>query len=106
MVLVRTPRATSLTPSTSMSNTDSSTTKNARSIDDLIESLNQSSETPKKNSKKKYGIIKIFRGLVTQANSYVPINRSSTSTKKSTATKELEDLMESLTNFKLPAEVN
>ncbi len=33
---------------------DESITKNAKSIDDLIESLNNTTETPKSNSKKKY----------------------------------------------------
>jgi exonuclease VII large subunit len=86
-IKARTTRASSLTPTVSTTTTNDSTTKNAKSIDDLIESLNNATEATKSTSKKK---------------------SSSTSgkhsSKKSTATKELEDLMESLSNFKLPSQ--
>ncbi len=96
--LARIPRASSLTPTTSIPAIDeSSTTNNAKSIDDLIESLNSPTETTKSISRKKY-----FKNLNLF---YIKIlfNRSS---KKSTATKELEDLMESLSNFNLSSQVN
>jgi small-conductance mechanosensitive channel len=50
----RTTRAASLTPTTSTTTMDESITKNAKSIDDLIESLNNTTETPKSNSKKNH----------------------------------------------------
>jgi hypothetical protein len=50
----QTPRASSLTPTTSIPNIDESSTKNAKSIDDLIESLSNTTETTKSSSKKKY----------------------------------------------------
>jgi hypothetical protein len=37
-----------------MTTMNDSATKNAKSIDDLIESLNNPTETPKSSSKKKY----------------------------------------------------
>jgi len=97
--LARIPRASSLTPTTSIPAIDeSSTTNNAKSIDDLIESLNSPTETTKSISRKKY--LKKNLNLF-----YIKVlfNRSS---KKSTATKELEDLMESLSNFNLSSQVN
>lgn len=107
LISARTHRASSLTPSASTSNMNNPSTKNAKSIDDLIETLNHRSETPKSNSRKKFE-----RPLVVsqQSRSYFSWDRSSSSSaksssKKSSVTKELEDLMESLTNFKLPAEV-
>ena len=50
----RTIRASSLTPTSSMPVIGESTAKNAKSIDDLIESLNNTTETPKSSSRKKY----------------------------------------------------
>ncbi|CAF4328511.1 unnamed protein product, partial [Adineta steineri] len=76
-------RTANSTPTKSISNIDDSSRKNAKSIDDLIETLNDTTETIKSNSKKKSSSTKH-------------------SSKKSPATKELEDLMESLSNFKLP----
>ena len=52
--LARTVRASSLTPTTSMATMNETTAKNAKSIDDLIESLNSTTETPKSSSRKKY----------------------------------------------------
>ena len=59
-ILARTHRASSLTPSPSTSNMNHPSTKNAKSIDDLIESLNQRSETPKSNPRKKYARVAVL----------------------------------------------
>ncbi|UJR36144.1 hypothetical protein I4U23_028881 [Adineta vaga] len=73
---------TASTPTQSVNDVDESSKKNTKSIDDLIESLNDTTETIKSNSRKKSSTTKH-------------------SSKKSSATKELENLMESLSNFKL-----
>lgn len=105
--LARTARASSLTPTSSVPTMEESTTKNAKSIDDLIESLNNTTETPKSSSRKKYEDNSFHMRLVM----FIFLIRSSSSSgkhssKKSTATKELEDLMASLSNFKLPSQVS
>lgn len=85
---------------------DESTTKNAKSIDDLIESLNNTTDTPKSSSRKKYEgycfhmTLRMFIFLIRSSSS-----SGKHSSKKSTATKELEDLMASLSQFKLPSQV-
>lgn len=104
-VLARTARASSLTPTTSIPTIDESSQKNAKSIDDLIESLNTVTETTKSSARKKYDEMPIFLNEI-----QILFDRSSSasskhSSKKSTATKELEDLMESLSNFNLPLQV-
>lgn len=53
-------RATSVTPNPAMDESTSSSSKNAKSIDDLIESLDNTTDTPKSSSKTKYFILFFF----------------------------------------------
>jgi hypothetical protein len=67
--------------------------------------LNTVTETTKSSARKKYDEMPIFLNEI-----QILFDRSSSasskhSSKKSTATKELEDLMESLSNFNLPLQV-
>ncbi|CAF1100205.1 unnamed protein product [Rotaria sordida] len=85
----RTSRASSSTSTKLTPNIEDSSTRNIKSINDSIDSLNDSIETNRSSSRKKS----------------LP-SSSKYSSKKSTVTKELEDLMESLSNFKLPSQTS
>lgn len=62
--LARTSRASSLTPTSPIPTMDESSSKNAKSIDDLIENLNNTTETTKSRSRKKYFSIEIIYLLI------------------------------------------
>ena len=110
VVLIRlapTSRSSSFTGSGKVGNQEETSSNNAQSIDALIDNLN--TEVTKHSSKQKYS--NFTRVLFPLLDDCSPLHRSQTSSvskhppKRPTVTKELEDLMESLSNFKLPSQV-
>ncbi|CAF3882558.1 unnamed protein product [Rotaria magnacalcarata] len=84
--IVRTSHEPNSTPTKVIHITEDSSIKSTKSINDAIDTLNETTETIKSSSRKK--------------------SSSSKNSSRKPATKELEDLMESLSSFKLPTQIS